>query len=114
MQLLDKKSVFFDLDHTLWDFDKNAEETLAELFQAYNFENLGLNSVDGFIETYTRNNHRLWAEYHRGISAKRNCVLHASLIHLRNWAWHQNYFLLLLKRIISAFALKNQLISSYP
>lgn len=70
MQLLDKKSVFFDLDHTLWDFDKNAEETLAELFQAYNFENLGLNSADGFIETYTRNNHRLWAEYHQGNISK--------------------------------------------
>lgn len=66
MQLLDKKAVFFDLDHTLWDFDKNAEETLAELYLVYRFQKFGIASADLFIETYTRNNHRLWAEYHRG------------------------------------------------
>lgn len=66
MHLLDKKSIFFDLDHTLWDFDKNAEETLAELYVTYKFQNLGINSADRFIETYTRNNHRLWALYHKG------------------------------------------------
>lgn len=66
MQILDKKSVFFDLDHTLWDFDKNAEETLAELFVAYRFDQFGIHSADLFIETYTRNNHRLWAQYHIG------------------------------------------------
>jgi putative hydrolase of the HAD superfamily len=25
------RHIFFDLDHTIWDFDKNAEETLHEL-----------------------------------------------------------------------------------
>lgn len=66
MQILDKKSIFFDLDHTLWDFDKNAEETLAELFVVYRFDQFGIHSADLFIETYTRNNHRLWAQYHIG------------------------------------------------
>ncbi|MBU1373130.1 MAG: YjjG family noncanonical pyrimidine nucleotidase [Bacteroidetes bacterium] len=58
--------IFFDLDHTLWDFDKNAEETLSELYFNYQLENLGLNSCDIFIETYTKNNHQLWADYHLG------------------------------------------------
>jgi len=58
--------IFFDLDHTLWDFDKNAEETLNELYFTYKLSNLGLNSCDIFIETYTRNNHQLWADYHLG------------------------------------------------
>lgn len=66
MRLLDKKAVFFDLDHTLWDFDKNAEETLTELFVTYRFSELGLHSADLFIDTYTRNNQRLWALYHNG------------------------------------------------
>src|SRR5690606_6967352 len=57
---------FFDLDHTLWDFDKNAEETLTELFEVYKFQQLGFSSSDTFIETYTKNNHRLWAQYHMG------------------------------------------------
>lgn len=56
--------IFFDLDHTIWDFDKNAEETLHELYGIYKLKELGLHSADLFIETYTRNNHRLWAEYH--------------------------------------------------
>jgi putative hydrolase of the HAD superfamily len=60
------KHIFFDLDHTIWDFDKNAEEALHELYDIYRLKDLGLHSADLFIETYTRNNHKLWAEYHLG------------------------------------------------
>jgi putative hydrolase of the HAD superfamily len=60
------KHLFFDLDHTIWDFDKNAEETLHELYGQYALNQLGLGSAEIFIETYTRNNHALWAEYHLG------------------------------------------------
>lgn len=61
-----KKHLFFDLDHTLWDFDRNAEETLSELFDIYQFKALGFSSADVFIETYTKNNHQLWTQYHLG------------------------------------------------
>ncbi len=60
------KHIFFDLDHTIWDFDKNAEETLHELYHQYELKVLGLHSPDIFIETYTKNNHALWAAYHLG------------------------------------------------
>jgi putative hydrolase of the HAD superfamily len=60
------KHLFFDLDHTIWDFDKNAEETLHELYHTYKLQELGLHSADKFIETYTFNNHQLWADYHLG------------------------------------------------
>jgi putative hydrolase of the HAD superfamily len=60
------KHIFFDLDHTIWDFDKNAEEALHELYGIYKLKELGLHSAGLFIETYTRHNHRLWAEYHVG------------------------------------------------
>ncbi|MEO7211912.1 YjjG family noncanonical pyrimidine nucleotidase [Mucilaginibacter sp.] len=60
------RHLFFDLDHTIWDFDKNAEETLHELYGTYNLKDIGLHSADLFIETYTRHNHRLWAQYHLG------------------------------------------------
>jgi putative hydrolase of the HAD superfamily len=36
------------------------------LYDVYGLKDLGLHSADLFIETYTRNNHRLWAEYHTG------------------------------------------------
>lgn len=64
------KHLFFDLDHTIWDFDKNAEETLHELYHSYNLRELGLPSADLFIEIYTRNNHQLWADYHIGKISK--------------------------------------------
>ncbi len=64
------KHLFFDLDHTIWDFDKNAEETLHELYHVYNLKELGLSSADLFIEVYTKNNHQLWADYHLGKISK--------------------------------------------
>jgi len=60
------RHIFFDLDHTIWDFDRNAEEALHELYEMYKLKEIGLNSADLFIETYTRNNHSLWAQYHVG------------------------------------------------
>lgn len=58
--------IFFDLDHTLWDFDRNAEETLIELFHSYQLKTLGIDSCEQFIALYTKNNHQLWADYHLG------------------------------------------------
>lgn len=60
------KHIFFDLDHTIWDFDRNARETLQELYVHHRLEQLGLESADEFIDVYTENNHRLWAAYHIG------------------------------------------------
>jgi len=60
------KHIFFDLDHTIWDFDKNAAETLVELYAIYKLDDIGLPGAAKFIETYTHNNHQLWAEYHTG------------------------------------------------
>ncbi|WKK57796.1 YjjG family noncanonical pyrimidine nucleotidase [Sphingobacterium sp. BN32] len=63
----DKKHLFFDLDHTIWDFDKNAEETLHDLYFKYKFDDLfNIPTSDSFIETYTVNNHRVWGLYHHG------------------------------------------------
>lgn len=64
------RHIFFDLDHTIWDFDKNAEETLHELYVIHKLNDIGLHSPEVFIETYTRNNHKLWAQYHVGAITK--------------------------------------------
>ncbi|NPE49317.1 YjjG family noncanonical pyrimidine nucleotidase [Sphingobacterium prati] len=67
----EKKDIFFDLDHTIWDFDKNAEESLQELYFKYKFDSLfDKESPTRFIETYTVNNHRLWGLYHHGKISK--------------------------------------------
>ncbi|MDR6785775.1 putative hydrolase of the HAD superfamily [Pedobacter africanus] len=64
------RHIFFDLDHTIWDFDRNAQETLKELYELYQLQKVGLSSCEEFIATYTENNHRLWAEYHVGRISK--------------------------------------------
>lgn len=60
------KHIFFDLDHTIWDFDRNANETLLELYEVYQLKKLGLDCAHTFIQRYTENNHRLWQRYHLG------------------------------------------------
>jgi putative hydrolase of the HAD superfamily len=64
------KHLFFDLDHTLWDFDANARETLLELYDTYRLTELGIDSAEKFIEVYTDHNHRLWRDYHNGLISK--------------------------------------------
>jgi putative hydrolase of the HAD superfamily len=58
------RDVFFDLDHTLWDFDANAAATLRTLHATHDFNRWF--AVDPFIETYTRINHAAWHRFHRG------------------------------------------------
>lgn len=60
------KHIFFDLDHTIWDFDRNAQETLNELYIQHELHALGCGTVHQFIERYTYNNHELWRQYHLG------------------------------------------------
>ncbi|WP_129715331.1 YjjG family noncanonical pyrimidine nucleotidase [Pedobacter sp. SYP-B3415] len=64
------RHIFFDLDHTIWDFDRNAEETLRELYKTHELALLGLKDCDAFIRLYTENNHRLWTDYHLGKISK--------------------------------------------
>jgi putative hydrolase of the HAD superfamily len=57
------KHIFFDLDHTLWDFERNAEETKRELFEILNLEQKGIESYEAFREKYVDINLSLWALY---------------------------------------------------
>ena len=43
------KHLFFDLDHTLWDFDTNAKETLHELFLEFELNKKATPSFDIFF-----------------------------------------------------------------
>ncbi len=57
------KHIFFDLDHTLWDFERNAEETKREMFDRFQLKDRGIESFDAFKEIYTGINLALWACY---------------------------------------------------
>ena len=55
--------LFFDLDHTLCDFEANAEETLKELYELYQIQFLAPKSSEEFIAIYSKINHDLWKLY---------------------------------------------------
>lgn len=55
--------LFFDLDHTLWDTDRNAEESLRELFQEMELDKTGIPDFDAFHASYRTHNERLWGLY---------------------------------------------------
>lgn len=57
------RHLFFDLDHTLWDFEQNANETLRTLFDQHDFARFGTFTVDEFIRVYSGINHGLWRLY---------------------------------------------------
>jgi len=57
------KHIFFDLDHTLWDFERNAEETKREMFEVLNLQKRGIVSYETFREKYIGINQALWALY---------------------------------------------------
>jgi len=58
--------LFFDLDHTIWDFELNSKETIQELFDTYELKNLGLLDFDAYFTQYSMHNHRLWDRYTKG------------------------------------------------
>ena len=51
--------IFFDLDHTLWDFNRNSTETITELFLKHQLEELNRFTLDSFLSVYTSINKRL-------------------------------------------------------
>jgi putative hydrolase of the HAD superfamily len=55
--------LFFDLDHTLWDTDRNAEESLKELFVELDLEHAGIPDFNSFHTCYRTHNERLWGLY---------------------------------------------------
>ncbi len=58
------KHIFFDLDRTLWDFEKNSEETLQELFVEFELNN-HIESFDAFYKKYIDINKNLWKLYRK-------------------------------------------------
>lgn len=57
------KNIFFDLDHTLWDFDRNSAESICELYELYQLRAAGIPSPELFSEQFIAINRQLWADF---------------------------------------------------
>lgn len=58
--------LFFDLDHTLWDFELNARYTLEQLHHELDLASQGIDDFDRFHRQYLEHNERLWDRYRKG------------------------------------------------
>ena len=64
------KHLFFDLDHTLWDFKTNSRLALSEIYQEFDLKTLSNVSESDFIEIYEKYNHKMWSDYRNGKMSK--------------------------------------------
>lgn len=60
------KQIFFDLDHTLWDFETNSKETLQDMFNEFGLPGKGVPDFKAFHQTYAVHNEKMWERFRKG------------------------------------------------
>lgn len=68
------KTIFIDLDDTLWATQENNRDTLEELYHLYGWQK-GYHSFEAFFEKYAPHNEHLWSEYREGKITKKELTL---------------------------------------
>ena len=58
--------IFFDLDNTLWDFDRSSILAFDKIFEIFNLINYNIPNAKDFHKTYFDHNNRLWDLYRKG------------------------------------------------
>ncbi len=76
--------IFFDLDNTLWDFDRNSIETLRELFAKFLTPQKSIEERL-WLEVYQKTNQELWEKYKNGQVTREEVAL-------KRFQWTLNYF----------------------
>jgi putative hydrolase of the HAD superfamily len=64
------KHIFFDLDRTLWDLERNSDEAILELYTRHRLEKIGIRPFDHFNDNYRKVNERMWGYYMKGQISK--------------------------------------------
>lgn len=64
------KHIFFDLDRTLWDLEKNANETFTDILEKYYLKDRGISDFYDFMNVYHKINLGLWDKYRKGQISK--------------------------------------------
>ena len=67
------ETIFFDLDNTLWDFEKNSLEAMKLTCEKLNVCK-GNNEFDRFYKVYLKHNENLWNDYRTKIITKKELV----------------------------------------
>lgn len=60
------RHLFFDLDHTLWDFESNSRVVLEVLYRDFDLFNRGIPSVPDFQSHFEQHNEKFWERFRKG------------------------------------------------
>ncbi|MCX8470255.1 MAG: YjjG family noncanonical pyrimidine nucleotidase [Chitinophagaceae bacterium] len=60
------KHIFWDLDHTLWDFEKNSVAALQEVYHHFDLPSMGIPSFEEFNINYHTHNDKYWERFRKG------------------------------------------------
>lgn len=60
------KHLLFDLDHTIWDFDRNSQYVIYTLFEDFNLQKKVQADAVDFYNTFSAINEKLWLRYRQG------------------------------------------------
>ncbi|GHM99065.1 noncanonical pyrimidine nucleotidase, YjjG family protein [Cytophagales bacterium WSM2-2] len=99
------KCIFFDLDHTLWDYETNSREALTELYHQFELNKRGVENTEDFLRTFYVINNELWDQYDRGL-------LHRDVI--RNERFHRIFLALGLDDLGMSLSFSNEYINESP
>lgn len=61
------KHLFFDLDHTLWDYEANARASMLHLYDSLGLSEKGIHDFELFYKKYSIHNDKLWEQYRNGL-----------------------------------------------
>ena len=59
------RHIYFDLDHTLWDYKANSYEAFRDIYDKYELYNQ-VESLDSFVNVFVKYNDILWDQYRKG------------------------------------------------
>ena len=76
------KHIFFDLDDTLWDFEKNSSLVMVKLYSEHGLEKKLNATFEEFKTAYIKLNKEFWKKYNHGIIDKQ---------HLRNHRFNETF-----------------------
>jgi putative hydrolase of the HAD superfamily len=60
------KHIFWDLDHTLWDFETNSVAALQQVYIHFNLADKGVPAFDVFNKNYHLHNDKYWERFRKG------------------------------------------------
>ena len=60
------RHIFFDLDHTLWDYQSNASDTLHELYKEYALDQKVNFSAKALVQKFFKVTDAMWDDFNKG------------------------------------------------